>query len=98
MNKKMGKLKKTSRGFQVRSFQDSKGVECSIQQSSIADYDAIWIGCNDANPMELFPFLGWVDISMPDRYYATTRMHINRHQAQKIINTLQHWINTGELG
>lgn len=39
--------KTTQRGFDYKEFEDSKGVKCSIQQSSIATEEAIWFGCDD---------------------------------------------------
>ena len=42
--------KTTERGFDVIEFQDRNDVECSLQKSSLATEDCIWIGVNDANP------------------------------------------------
>ena len=39
--------KKTERGFNYKEFKDSSGVVCSIQKSSSAMQDKIWIGAND---------------------------------------------------
>ncbi len=41
---------KTQRGFPVVGFQDRCGAKCSIQKSSLADEDAIWIGIDDPDP------------------------------------------------
>jgi hypothetical protein len=43
------KVEKTNRGFQIIKFQDRYGEECSLQQSSLADYEppgtsALWFG------------------------------------------------------
>ncbi len=45
-------IQNTGRGFAIASFQDFYGVSCSIQDSSLAEYDAIWLGGND-NRMHL---------------------------------------------
>lgn len=39
----------TGRGFNVRSFVDLYGSECSIQDSSLATDDAIWLGVDHEN-------------------------------------------------
>lgn len=37
-------LKQTQRGFDIGVFTDFNGVECSIQKSSVATDDLIWLG------------------------------------------------------
>ena len=37
-------MKKTGRGFPLGLFKDRYGEECSIQDSSLAFEDAIWLG------------------------------------------------------
>lgn len=43
---------KTERGFVVGEFSDLYGKECSIQESSLAEEDAIWLGVGE-NRMHL---------------------------------------------
>ena len=38
------KFTKTQRGFDYAEFVDAYGVQCSIQKSSLASEDAIWLG------------------------------------------------------
>lgn len=38
---------KTQRGFEIQKFKDLNGQECSIQESSLATKDAIWIGVHE---------------------------------------------------
>ena len=38
---------KTQRGFTIQKFKDLYGQDCSIQESSLADRDAIWIGVHE---------------------------------------------------
>jgi hypothetical protein len=40
----------TQRGFKILKFLDLRGTECSIQESSSAEIDALWIGA-DCNRM-----------------------------------------------
>ena len=66
-------LKKTRRGFLIGNFKDSNNKECSIQESSVATYGAIWLGVNGTARMhigrtqaaELIPLLQYfVDYGM----------------------------------
>jgi len=41
------KLTKTERGFPVDRFTDRYGSECSIQKSSLAFEDCIWLGVDE---------------------------------------------------
>ena len=46
------RIKKTNRGFELIEFRDRNGQQCSLQQSSVADYEqpgssAIWFGVGD---------------------------------------------------
>ena len=40
-------VEKTNRGFEIIRFEDIYNVECSIQQSSLASYDALWVGAHE---------------------------------------------------
>lgn len=45
----LGPITHTARGFQTISFRDRNGQECSLQQSSLADFEppgssAVWLG------------------------------------------------------
>ena len=45
----LGKVRRTERGFEIISFKDCYENDCSLQQSSLADYDtpgtsAVWLG------------------------------------------------------
>jgi hypothetical protein len=86
----------TERGFSYIEFYDDYGVGCSLQKSSSADYNKIWLGCNDACPKVLSK-TGWVSVEMPDGYIANTRMHLTQEQVAKLIPILEHFVKTGEL-
>lgn len=91
------KAKKTMRGFAYGEFQDRSGVQCSLQKSSLATEDAIWIGCNNANPRQLIPGEGWVSIQMPEGYVADTRMHLTQKQVKALLPHLQKFVETGNI-
>jgi len=89
-------MKTTQRGFKITGFVDRYGVECNIQESSLATEDAIWIGCKDANPQILTPNNGWQKVYIPG-LLCNTRMHLTRDQVKDILPFLQNFVETGEL-
>ena len=90
-------IEPTGRGFARVEFIDSNGVGCSLQKSSLATEDCIWLGCNDADPKTLVHGLGWVAIPMPDEYIANTRMHLTREQVSRLLPFLHTFVDSGEL-
>jgi hypothetical protein len=87
----------TARGFDIFEFYDRNGIKCSLQKSSIATEDCIWLGCNDADPQQLVRGEGWKPISMPAEYNANTRMHLNQEQVMQILPMLQAFVDEGEI-
>ena len=98
----------TNRGFAIKEFVDLYGSKCSIQKSSLASQDAIWLGVDDANPQILastakeLGFItdqktGWIDFPIPKQVSMTTRMHLSREQARALIPLLQKFVDTGEI-
>lgn len=92
----------TERGFELVEFKDSKGVECSIQQSSIATEEAIWFGCDDADPQIFVPFSdpAWRKLEKPAHaqdWVFNTRMHLTREQVAELLPILQKFVDTGNL-
>jgi hypothetical protein len=75
-------INKTERGFKFCLFKDYYGVECSIQQSSIATDDCIWIGANEVR----------------GEVTGNNRMHLSREQIASLIPILQRFVDTGDLG
>lgn len=79
------KVTKISRGFQLIEFKDLCGEACSIQQSSLADKDALWIGAEHET------------IHAVTGEKCGARMHVDRRLAKQLITILQKWIKTGNL-
>ncbi len=90
-------VKQTSRGFGIIKFDDNNGVHCSLQKSSSALEDKIWLGCDDAEPKVLVPGEGWKPIEMPGDYIANTRMHLTREQVAELLPHLQRFVASGDL-
>lgn len=94
-------MEKTERGFDYKSFKDRNGVECSIQKSSIATEDCIWLGANDIGLKHFKAHEGWNDIefnnTIEEHWIANNRMHLSRNQVKKLLPILQKFVETGEL-
>jgi hypothetical protein len=97
-------IEKTGRGFSLANFADRNGESCSLQKSSIATEDCIWLGINDAKPQVFIPHgdPAWRPMELPKLppggdILFTTRMHLNREQVAELIPVLQHFADTGEL-
>lgn len=78
-------VKANERGFMSGDFQDLNGILCSIQKSSLATDNAIWLGVHPT-PSE-----------HEKRGYGPTRMHLNRQHVAALLPLLQHFVDTGEL-
>lgn len=96
------KKKTTKRGFSLVEFKDSNGVPCSVQMSSSATKEAVWIGCDDADPQYFIPYgnPSWRKLEKPanaTEWVFNTRMHLTRKQVEKLIPVLQHFVDYGEL-
>jgi hypothetical protein len=90
---------KTQRGFSVLDFTDRYGVECSLQESSLATEDAIWFGVNESNTRHLVPGEGWVPFKFPEgmEIHSDTRMHLTQGQVKRLLPMLHHFERTGCL-
>lgn len=102
------KKSKTARGFKLKSFKDRYGVKCSIQKSSLATEDAIWLGVDDVNPLVLHSdakmlglnskaTCGWVGYPIPECVNLSSRMHLTKDQVADLIPVLQKFVDTGEV-
>jgi hypothetical protein len=90
-------MKKTVRGFDILNFKDRNGVQCSLQKSSIATEDCIWLGCDVADPRACVPGKGWQKVEVPEGTIFNDRMHLTQKMAAALIPVLQKFVDTGEL-
>ncbi len=86
----------TSRGFAVSTFFDANGQECSIQKSSAAEVDLLWLGCDHADPKFFGPH-GWEPVRMPEMYVANTRMHLSRRNVWQLLPKLIKFALCGDI-
>lgn len=91
-------MEKTNRGFSIDKFMDLYGEECSIQKSSLATEDAIWIGVDNPKLTVFEENKGkYINTPMPECFMVSSRMHLNRDQVADLIPILQAFVDTGEL-
>ena len=105
----LASVNKTERGFEKLEFKDAYDISCSLQQSSAASFNALWVGVDDPNPVILvtdavrlgLPTFGkthgWVPYEIPNDVLLHTRMHMNEDQVRGMIAHLQSWLDTGSL-
>lgn len=87
------KFKPTSRGFLKAEFLDLYGMKSSIQKSSLATDDAIWLGSEEAN----HSVAGKIVDLEKEGYDCSARMHLNRKQVKELLPVLQYFVDTGDL-
>lgn len=95
-------MKYTERGFALHSFTDRNGITCSLQESSLATEDAIWLGATEIGLKRFEPFIGWSDVVLNSKagsvsYIANNRMHLTREQVSLLIPVLQRFVDTGKI-
>ena len=96
------KKKYTAWGFALYEMVDMYGCGCSLQKSSLATADAIWLGIDDADPKIMASKVmpngtGWVKYIIPEDVLLSTRMHLSREQVAELIPILQKFVDTGEI-
>ena len=105
----MSKLNKknTSRGFSLYEFRDRNGIECSLQKSSIATENCIWLGANELGIQEFVAYRepnAWEPRpefdkhTMEHHFVANNIMHLSREQVAELLPVLQKFVETGEIG
>ncbi len=100
---------KTNRFFRIGTFKDRYGTACSIQESSLATEDCVWLGVDDADPKIMAvdaiklgmdtkgQTTGWVPYPLPEEVGCSTRMHLTKPMAEELILVLSHFVKTGYL-
>ena len=73
------------RGFLKGAWLDRYGEKCSIQKSSLAEEDCIWLGCDHET----------IHHTTGERCGA--RMHLTQQMVADLLPLLQHFVETGEL-
>lgn len=92
-------VKRNERGFENGKFKDSYNNECSIQKSSLAMNDFIWLGI-DKPKLTVFKDenMGeYLETILPKNWMVNSRMHLSRKQVAELLPILQKFVDTGEL-
>lgn len=74
--------KMNERGMMRADFEDLNGKSCSIQESMVAKYPALWLGINEGTHLD---------------GHCLSRMHISHDLAVELVDLLQFFIDYGEL-
>lgn len=107
----IGDFSRTQRGFGIVKFKDGYGYDCTIQQSSSAMGDFLWIGVDNAQQhaqvmavharhfgIQTDQMNGWVEYPIPKEVMIPDRMHLERKDVRRLVKLLNNWLRTGELG
>jgi hypothetical protein len=95
----MLKIETTARGFHIAEFTDSYGNKCSIQKSSSATKDCIWLGI-DKPKLTVFENDSkgkYITTEMPSNFDVDSRMYLTIEQVKALLPILQNFVKTGEL-
>lgn len=106
-------INQNGRGFDFSSFTDRYGAKCSLQISSLATEDAIWLGVDNADPQimcsdarklgleiqtgEDGDHNGFCKFEIPKEVSLTTRMHLTREMVADLLPHLQKFVETGDI-
>ena len=91
------KIKKTKRGFAIGEFADRDKTKCSVQKSSLATDDCIWLGVDNANPVVMNKKGKFEKVKLPKDTICTTRMHLTRKQVKELLPVLELFVECGDL-
>jgi hypothetical protein len=92
-------IKKTNRNFDIASFKDVYDEECSLQKSSAASDDYIWLGISKPK-LTVFKDKNrgqYLNCEMPDNFMVNSRMHLSRDQVAELLPYLQKFVETGDI-
>jgi len=90
------KEERTNRGFAIVSFDDRYDKGCTLQKSSLATEDAIWLGVHEAKA-EVNRGTGWKPYPLPDDVFIATRMHLTQEMVKELLPYLHRFVETGEI-
>lgn len=93
------KKEKTERGFNIIEFIDKYGEKCSLQKSSLATEDCIWLGIDNPK-LTIFEDenMGkYVVTEMPKTFSVSSRMHLTREQVAELLPYLEEFVKTGYI-
>jgi len=87
-------FKKTDRGFDIAEFRDRYNDKCSLQESSLASEDCIWLGISPVDHQQGPP---WKPFVLPIDVQCSSRMHLTRDMVKDLLPYLIRFVETGSL-
>jgi hypothetical protein len=91
-------MRDNGRGFRTTTFKDRYGQECSLQKSSLASEDCVWLGVNDPTPKMYMAGEGWQNIPMPKGdVLLSGSMHLTREMVKTLLPSLKKFVKTGNI-
>lgn len=91
----------TERGFSIVRFLDRNDVECTLQKSSLASEEAIWLGAAEIGLRHFKTGEGWRAVELvetvEENFIANNRMHLTQEQVRALLPFLQKFADTGDL-
>ena len=90
------KIENTQRGFTRAEWDDLYGNRCSLQKSSSAMYDAVWLGISDPE-INVMVDGGWKAVAVPEGAVIHSRMHLSQKMVRDMLPALQYFAEHGEL-
>lgn len=84
--------KRTERGFVRGEFRDRYGDVCSVQRSSIAFEDCLWLGLDEPKVM-----FNNMPAKLPPDFAILGRMHLDRERCAELGALLTQFAETGSL-
>ncbi len=91
-------IKPTARGFLRADFKDRYGLNCSIQESSIASEACLWLGANQGNHAKGTTGQNWTDEELNEmNINCMARMHLTQELAGELAKQLAYFAEYGHL-
>ena len=90
----------TGRGFGLIQFTDKNQEPCSLQKSSSAFTEAIWLGRSELSVMKFHPNTEnpWREVDFSDgQYVSNNRMHLTQLQVAMLLPILIKFVESGEI-
>ena len=86
----------TQRGFGVIDFLDANQEACSLQKSSSAMADHIWLGVDKLQVKKLINGK-WQDVTPQGDVVGVNRMHLSQLQVQMLLPYLIKFVESGVI-
>jgi hypothetical protein len=96
----------TERGFILGEFTDRYGMSCSLQESSLAEEAAVWLG-TEGQVSFLRPSKGWERLTAEDLSASVlgngdttlihSRMHLTQEMVKELLPHLEFFVEHGRL-